>query len=140
MTTAALAFTPNELALRSDSVHLFWAAITDLRDLGAEHAALSERLARLEGQLADDTRGTPEQRCAAQERREAWRRRLASFEAEAHLSRLGIVSLWHRLPPTAKAEVRDRFGLEATTPAPVMAAGVWQRAKAGEAIPGLAPW
>lgn len=140
MIASSPAFTDAELAAFNDPIHRFWAAIVDLRDLGAEHHALTARLAVLEGQLADAARGTPEQRERAQERRERWKGHLDHLEADAHSGRLLLASLWHRLPTAERRAIRARFGVEASMPAPMLAAWAWSRAKAGEAMPGLAPW
>ena len=141
-TASSLPFTDAELAEWNSVERRWWQALHDLRDHGAEHHALTARLATLEAQLRDPalTQKYPLEAQNATRRRDAWKKRLEFIEADAHSGRLLAASLWHRLPAAEKQRVRERFGMEAAMPAPVMAAWVWQRAKAGQEIPGLAPF
>lgn len=63
-----------------------------------------------------------------------------TLEDEAHLTRLGIATLWHRLPAGAKAKARMQLGALAEGPAPTLAAAAWEMAKRGEGVPGCAPF
>ena len=118
----------------------FWRLATELAELGAEHRALAERLARLEAQLSDPALGTAQQRHTATERRDRWRNDLDRIDAEARNLTDWLARVWWQLPAGEKARLRSLPGWPAETVAPKLAQAIWQIAKRGERVPGIAPF
>ena len=135
--TPFLPFTEAELADWLNPSTRWSRALAELQDHGAAFAVLAARLATLEAQLADETRGTPEARERAQERRNAWKGQLGHAEAEAGLMRLGIASLYFRLPEAERRRVAANVG---ETVAPRIAWRLWEAFRAGERPSWMCPF
>lgn len=133
------AFTPAELADWLSPATRWSRAVAELHAYGAERRALAARLAVLEGQLADPdlVRTHPQDALRATERRERWKNRMEAMEDEAGLMRLGVASLYHRLPAAERRRIAADTGEAA---APRIAAELWRMATAGDWPAGWPPF
>lgn len=131
---------PDILHILNDPLARWDRLTAELRDLADEYRMLTERLAILEGQLADEARGTVEQRKRARERAERWKMALHTFEHEARSLTGWIARVWWQLPEAEKARLRSHPDFPAETVAPKLAAAVWEALQRGERLGWMVPF
>jgi hypothetical protein len=131
------------LHILNDPEMRFWRLVHDLRDLGDRHHRLTGKLERITAQLADPARGTPQERDTATVRAGKWKKALERLDDEAHTIRLVLVMSWDKMPLERRIDLLMTPGWpddDAITSAPQLANALWAMAKAGQPIPGAAPF